>query len=759
MRTFFLLTLSFLLISDLRHNALYKNKALAQTIPDNSLGSSSSAINSEIIKGKPSDRIDGGLHSGTNLFHSFQEFNVGTEKSVYFANPAGVQNILTRVTGSKPSNILGTLGVLGNANLFLMNPNGIIFGADAHLDLEGSFLATTASSINFANGAQFITKPAQQPLLAISVPTGLGFGTNPGSIVVQGTGIKPFGTPSSTEGLKIQPSQTISLVGGDIVFSGGIVTTLGGRIEVGSVVSADVVTLTQIDKGWSIGYEGVRNFGNITLNQQSTINASGNGGGDIQIFGNKVAIINGSQIEIDTSTNKNSGTLSIFSSDSLELAGASIDGRFPSGLYVVVIPGASGSGGTLKIKTEKLTVRDGATISNSTLGDGNGGDITIDSSTIKVIGTSELFSFPSSITVAAEPGSTGNSGNLMINTATLSVQAGGVISSAALGTGNGGNLTIKSTESVEISGKPELNGGSVFAGGGLPSRLSSRSRGSGNGGNLIVESKDINIFNDGIITTRGQGTGNAGTIKLSANSINLNNRGSITAAATTSGGGNINLSAQSLQLKNSNITATAGSSGNGGNIGINANTIVTLESNSISANAFQGQGGNIQINTQGIFRSPDSGITASSQLGIDGTVEIKTLGFDVKNTLTPFNSNLIDPEQTIAGSCLARRNVGRGRFVVTGKGGIAVNPESAIDDNWVLLSRPVTTTTSTHATHPTQVAATQEAASWKLGDNIVEAQGIVRTTDGRILLTSTPQTDSLESVKELTCQQTAENNS
>lgn len=90
------------------------------------------------------DLIEGGARRDSNLFHSFSEFNINNGQRVFFANPAGVDRILSRVTGNTQSNILGTLGVLGNADLFLLNPNGIVFGPNARLDVWGSFLATTA---------------------------------------------------------------------------------------------------------------------------------------------------------------------------------------------------------------------------------------------------------------------------------------------------------------------------------------------------------------------------------------------------------------------------------------------------------------------------------------------------------------------------------------------------------------------------------------------------------------------------------------
>lgn len=143
--------------------------ALAQLIPDTTLGTQSSTISTS----GSVDIVNGGLRAGSNLFHSFREFNVGTGRSLYFTDP-GVTNILTRVTGNNPSTINGRLGVNGLANLFLINPNGIIFGAGASLDIRGSFTATTASAIKFADGSEFsATNPAASNLLTISVPIGL----------------------------------------------------------------------------------------------------------------------------------------------------------------------------------------------------------------------------------------------------------------------------------------------------------------------------------------------------------------------------------------------------------------------------------------------------------------------------------------------------------------------------------------------------------------------------------------------------------
>ena len=118
--------------------------ALAQISPDQTLGSESSVVRSDVtLNGAVVDLIDGGATRGTNLFHSFDQFNVNESQHVYFNNPQGIESILTRVTGNDASDIMGTLGVNGNADLFLLNPNGIVFGENARLDVGGSFFATT----------------------------------------------------------------------------------------------------------------------------------------------------------------------------------------------------------------------------------------------------------------------------------------------------------------------------------------------------------------------------------------------------------------------------------------------------------------------------------------------------------------------------------------------------------------------------------------------------------------------------------------
>ncbi|NEP54150.1 MAG: filamentous hemagglutinin N-terminal domain-containing protein [Moorea sp. SIO3C2] len=147
---------------------------VAQILPDETLGEQPSTV----VNTGDQIRIEGGTSQGGNLFHSFTDFNVNGGEQVYFANPDAIETILSRVTGNNLSLIDGLLGVDGTANLFLLNPNGIAFGPNAQLDIRGSFTASTAEAIVFADNSTF-SAVTPSSLLTMSVPLGVQFSEQP----------------------------------------------------------------------------------------------------------------------------------------------------------------------------------------------------------------------------------------------------------------------------------------------------------------------------------------------------------------------------------------------------------------------------------------------------------------------------------------------------------------------------------------------------------------------------------------------------
>ncbi|MEM1256045.1 MAG: filamentous hemagglutinin N-terminal domain-containing protein, partial [Cyanobacteria bacterium P01_H01_bin.21] len=214
--------------------------ATAQLTPDNTLGSEQSIVNENVqVRGDFADQIDGGAIRGSNLFHSFSEFNVNEQQRVYFANPAGIETILNRVTGNDVSDIMGTLGVDGGANLFLLNPNGIIFGENAQLDISGSFTASTADAIVFPDGGAFSAiNPGDTSLLTVGVPLGVQYG--PGA----------QGDITNAGNLAVGAGQEMTLYGdtvrssGSLTTSGGLVQALGNRVALTDSARIDVASET-----------------------------------------------------------------------------------------------------------------------------------------------------------------------------------------------------------------------------------------------------------------------------------------------------------------------------------------------------------------------------------------------------------------------------------------------------------------------------------------------------------------------------------
>lgn len=199
--------------------------------------------------------ITGGTQAGPNLFHSFKTFSVGTGALAQFKNagahpicpPSPIANIFARVIGGQASHIDGTIQTVGfgQANLWFMNPSGIIFGANAKLDITGSATFTTANLLKLSRGGKFSADPAiAQDKLTVGSVASFGFlqttpPTQPSPITVDGSN------------LSVSSGQTLALVGGDIHIKGkGTLQAPNGAVRVtssrsqGSTVTRDTSTGT-----------------------------------------------------------------------------------------------------------------------------------------------------------------------------------------------------------------------------------------------------------------------------------------------------------------------------------------------------------------------------------------------------------------------------------------------------------------------------------------------------------------------------------
>lgn len=686
--------------------------------------------------------ITNGTRVGNNLFHSFKEFSLPTGGSAYFTNDLDVKNVISRVTGASRSNIDGLLKTNGYANLFLINPNGISFHSNASLNIGGSFIASTADHLLFADGTKFsATNTQTPPLLTVSVPVGLQFGQTP----------KPIQIERSK--LEVMPGNTLAMLGGDVLINGGNLRALAGRIELGSVAGDSFVNLIAITEGFAMGYKEVLNFQDIQVSQGTSIDTTGEGNGAIQLYGRRIAITNdsrvggntegekpgqplmliasesveiknfgflislatgtgtGSNIIVDTkrllvevgiietssSNSGRGGSLTVNASESAEIVGRK--GFFASlRVRTFGFEEDAGDAGTLQISTRRLILRDGGEISTSTVGEGNGGTLIVNASEfVEASGRSVVngLDFPSGLfTQSRKTGDmmiSGNGGNLIISTPRLVIQNGASISVGAINgsTGQAGRLNINAADFITVIGTGINAKGQV-----VPSSLLAVSEGSGRAGDLRINTQTLSIRDGAAVSVSNIGSGITGDLQITTNNLLLD-RGKLT-AETTGGQGNIFLNSGNLILRRgSQITTNAtGINIIGSNITINTDVLAALENSDISANSQDFRGGNVQINTSGVFgtqfrnaNTPLSDITATgANSQLSGTVQINTPDVDPTSGLVELTVNVVDPTRLIATGCPAARG---NSLTVTGRGGLPslpsepLRPNNIVSVDWV----------------------------------------------------------------------------
>ena len=744
--------------------AFWTDYALAQITPDNTLGSESSIVTPNVnINNTPSIVIDGGAQRGANLFHSFREFNIDEGRGAYFSNPDGINNIFSRVTGGSPSNILGTLGVLGNANLFMMNPNGIIFGLNASLDVGGSFVATTANALQFGNLGFFSAtdKNIPSPLLTIN-PSALLFNQINQNAAIQNNSVAFAGQDPAgfyAFGLRVPDGKSLLLVGGDVSMDGGELSANGGRVELGGLAEPGTVALGVDGNDLSLIFPENVVRSEVSLTNQAGIYVEGAGGGNIAVNASNLEILGGSflsgGIGVGLGTPETiGGDITLNATGSIKVVGTA------SSVSNLVRLNSQGNGGNITVDSGSLSLQNNSRLLSSTYGQGNAGNVTVRVRDAVDLESGDIFS-------TVEAGGVGKGGNIDINAATLSLtdsaQLQTLTRSASdtqpAGRGDAGNVNVNVTGAVDIAG--EKNGfpsgirsrvqtGTVGNGGNITinsdsfslqdgAGLSAETFGQGNAGIIKVNAADFftisgkaSNFNSGLFVNSQSPTGTAGDIIVTSPRVTLDNSGRLDAESASGNGGNINLQTDLLLLRRgAQITTTAGTAqagGNGGNINIDAPSgfIVAVpgENSDIIANAFTGIGGRVYINAFGIYGIQPresltnfSDITASSEFGTQGTVELNTPVLDPNSGLVNLPAVPVDTE--IAQGCTAGSSIAKSEFNIVGRGGLPPNPGEALN---------------TDAVQVDLVSLNPKVAVSSTPNSTVNAQDWIIDTNGKVTL-------------------------
>jgi filamentous hemagglutinin family protein len=512
--------------------------------------------------------ITGGTRpdQGPNLFHSFGQFDVGTGDTAHFVAQPGVDNIIGRVTGGSASLIDGRLR--SEASLFLLNPSGLMFGPHATLDVNGSFHASTADALRFADGAAFSARLNDKSTLTLASPAAFGFLSE-----------KPAGIAIEGSRLEVPENETLSLVGGDVKIVGRrsagddpmTMSAPSGQINLVSVASPGNVTMNSPEHMPAVTVDHAERLGVIEVSQTALISVSGDGGGMLTIRGGHFLVENAN----------------IFADTESGSRGA------PAGINVEI--------------TEKMILREGALLTTDVLGAGTAGNIEVTASRLEVTTGAVLGS-------RAWAGSTGNAGNIAITAEQLTVAEGGHLSADALSDSRGRAGTVR----VMVGGLVELlNGG----------QLSASTFAQGNAGSVEVRTGELRIDDvgipdqvTGIVSNAERGSsGHAGTVTVTVSSlVELLNGGQLSASTFAQGdAGSVTVQAGELRIDNvgnpDQVTgifsqANADSSGDAGTVTVTVSGLMELlNGGQISSSTFaQGDAGSVVVQA-GELRIDDVG--------------------------------------------------------------------------------------------------------------------------------------------------------
>ncbi len=533
-------------------NVSFALPAFAEIVPDATLPEPSTVQTEQNLH-----HITGGTAAGTNLFHSFDRFDVLTGETARFENTEAFDRVFTRVTGNNVSTIDGLLQVNGTADLFFINPNGIVFGENARLDVGGSFIASSANGVIFQDGIEFKSTASETPLLSVNVPLGLQLGSHPGSIHVEGVGETEF-FPMGDTGLHVSPRETLALVGGNIDLVGGVLRTASGQLNLTSAIEG-TVELTPAATGWQIDANAVEQFGTLRLSERAAVFDSA----ELETLDARVRVTAG-KIDLAGRSRIASATIGPFDSNPIE------------------------------IRAEQLSATDGSFVQTFSLGSGDAGDIWVEADTVILQGfnrekpTTLLLDSPAS-RIGTGSFWTGAVGNIDLRVDRLILRESGIVASAVANLGEAGDRTVEI-----VAREIEASGANPF----LPlatSGVASLSFGEGDSSALIVTADRVTLQDGAQIQSAVQGSGRSGDLTVNvrdsivASGTNpfapVLSTGILSTAWSAGGSGDIQVSASRLHLESGaqvgslvlirllDTTFPAAGTGNAGNVTVAADSI------------------------------------------------------------------------------------------------------------------------------------------------------------------------------------------
>jgi filamentous hemagglutinin family protein len=659
-----------------------------------------------------------GQRGGRNLFHSFERFGVGAGETATFTGPdpvAGAQSIdhvLARVTGPRASAIDGTLrSTIPGADVWLANPNGVMLGPGARLDVGGSFHVTSADEIRFPDGEPVFvaTPPAGAELLATSAPEAFGFlRASPAAISLDGSV------------LEVPRGERIALVGGALRIAGGdagFVSAPGGDVALVSVAGPGRVS------GFAAGVaqpalEGFAALGGIEILDDVILSSSGLGPGDVAFRGDV--------IELRTLLARRLAGLAVVATPAPGDVVLSV--LASGGRLVLRATPRTESAGRILVRGGDLLLVD-SELRAVNLGPGPGA---ID---VELAGGLEIHreASPSNVGLLARTGvvvraagalvdtegnlievpefslligGSGPGGDIDVVAANLAMTGGALIAATSLGSGAGGSVSVRSPGRVELSGRD--------AGGARgPTAIFSNAQGSGDAGNLTIEAGLLRLADGGAVIAQTTGNGDAGDISVAVRRLEIEQDSQIDSSTsaqslaegdpgpTTGLGGDLVIVArEAIRLSGRPRPGNFGqlstgsqprSAGAAGSILVQTPDLEITDGAGISVTTRgPGAGGDIRIRAGDVTLRRDASISARSE----GTGAAGRIGVEVSDRLRLDGSRISSDAENAFGGSIA---INAESLRVEGPGRLAVVKGAGQPKGFLVHLRDSEITTSVQA--------------------------------------------------------------